>query len=91
MSKKFEEMTREERVADADRPRRIDWYALDICVLVVAKEGYCGDWVAYIKNVLGNNHEEETEGVIAYGSKLSEKIARAIFYHEPWTELRYRL
>lgn len=57
----------------------VNWKALDINVLVVAVKRVEGYWCAYIKNCLGDNHEKELEEVKSWGSKLSEKIALAIF------------
>jgi len=57
----------------------INWKALDIKVLVVAVKRIPGEWCAYIKDTPGNNHEAELEQVKSFGSKLSEKIALAIF------------
>lgn len=56
-----------------------DWRALDMRVLAVAVKRVPGEWCAYIKAVPGNNHEQEIEVVKNYGSKLSEKIALAMF------------
>ena len=57
----------------------INWKALDIKVLVVAVKRVEGYWCAYIKDTPGDSHERELERVLAWGSKLSEEIARAIF------------
>jgi len=88
MSKKFKDMTREERVADSERPRRISWTALDSTVLAVAREGYAGDWACYIRAVKGDCHEIEVEDVIAHGSKASQKLAEFLFSN--FKDLRYR-
>ena len=55
------------------------WKALDIHVLVVASEGYCGDWAAYIGAVDGDSHDFEWQEVLDHGSKLSEKVAEVLF------------
>ena len=73
---------------EATKPRRIDWRALDISVLDVAKEGYAGDWACYIRAVKGDCHEKEVEGVIAYGSKTSKELAELLFPN--FKDLRYR-
>lgn len=57
----------------------INWKALDVKVLVVAVKRVPGEWCAYIKDTPGDNHEAELERVKAWGSKLSEKVALAIF------------
>jgi len=59
----------------------IGWAALDQKVLVVATKRVEGAWAAYCKNVPGKNHMDELEDVCAYGSKLYEPWARAIFPH----------
>ena len=65
--------------ASAIRPRNRRWIALDCRVLVVAAEGYCGDWAAYIGAVEGNSHDEEWEDVLHHGAKLPEKVAVVLF------------
>jgi len=57
----------------------INWKALHTKVLVVAVKRVEGYWVAYIKNVPGESHERELDEVKAYGAKLMESIALAIF------------
>ncbi len=57
----------------------INWKALAQTVLVVAVKRVPGEWCAYIKDTPGESHERELERVRAYGAKLSEKIALAIF------------
>ena len=57
----------------------VDYKALDIHVLVVAVQRVEGAWCAYIKNVEGDDHASEAYVVKAWGSKLSERIALAIF------------
>ena len=52
---------------------------LDTKVIAVAKTRIPNEWVAYIKDVPGNNHELEVVGVMAWGSWLSPDIAKAIF------------
>jgi len=59
-------------------------------VIVVAKAGGAGDWAAYIGGVMGRNHNDEWQAVEAYGNKLPEHIARAIFPGRPWRDLLYR-
>jgi len=56
-----------------------DWRALDTTVLVVAVKRIPGEWCAYIKGVPGNSHEREIQDVKAYGNKLPESVALAIF------------
>ncbi len=66
-------------VQDRIRPRDILWTALDVRVLAVAKEGYVGDWAAYIGAVVGNNREEDVKEVMSNGSKLPQKVAEVLF------------
>jgi len=68
--------------------KRVDWRALDVRVLVVAKEGGCGDWAAYIGAVPGVNHRAEWPEVASNGSKLSEEFARLLF--PDFDDLSYR-
>jgi len=70
--------------------KKMEYRALDSKVLVIAVEGYAGDWSAYIGAVRGERHDEEYLDVADYGNKLSEKIARAIFPYEPWKSLVWR-
>ena len=59
--------------------RRIAWRALDSRVIVVAKEGGCADWAAYIGAVPGFNHDKEWYEVASNGSKVSEEMAKLLF------------
>jgi len=68
--------------------RKVVIAKLDRKVLAVALEGTGYDWAAYIGAVEGANHEAEWEAVLTLGSKLSSKIALAIF--SEFSELRYR-
>lgn len=61
------------------KEREIDWKALDRRVIVVAEEGYAGDWVAYIGAVEGENHEAEWRDVLKHGSKLRFDVATVLF------------
>ena len=61
------------------RPRNMRCRALDCRVLAVAKEGYCGDWAAYVGAVTGTNHDEDLQSVLANGSKLEQKVAEVLF------------
>lgn len=62
------------------RPLRTK-HALAMHVLCVAKtrEDMAGLWCAYCHAVPGINHENEMDYVLAYGDKLSEEIALALF------------
>lgn len=55
------------------------YYPLDMHVLAVAVAGDIGDWAAYVDAVEGENHDIEWQEVAKKGSKLSRKIASAIF------------
>lgn len=57
----------------------ITWRALAQKVLVVATRRVEGAWCAYCDAVPGDSHEAELEEVCAYGSKLHEPVARALF------------
>jgi hypothetical protein len=60
--------------------RRHEYRALDSKVLAVAVQGgHPLEWAAYIGAVPGENHLAEYEAVYRHGSKLSEKVAQAIF------------
>jgi len=48
-------------------------------VLCVAQTRIEGAWSAYCDAVEGMNHDFEAEKVLAYGAKLPEIVARAIF------------
>ena len=56
-----------------------DWRALAQTVLVVAVKRIPGEWCAYIKDVPGEKHERELEDVKAWGAKLPENLALAMF------------
>jgi hypothetical protein len=66
-------------IPDQIRERNRRWIALDCRVLVVATEGWAGDWTAYIGAVPGHVHEREWEEVLHHGSKLPQKIAELLF------------
>lgn len=68
---------------------RSEWMALDMRVLVVAREGGIRDWAAYIGAVPGEDHDLEWEEVARHGSKLSEELARVLF--PSFRRLRYRV
>ena len=53
--------------------------ALHMNVLVVAHTRIEGAWCAYCRPVPGYNHDQEWEGVLNDGTKLSENYARALF------------
>lgn len=53
--------------------------ALASRVLAVAQTRIEGAWSAYIDAVPGMDHEQECQYVLDYGTKLDERIARAIF------------
>lgn len=53
--------------------------ALAARVLAVATTRVVCQWAAYCDAVPGQRHEDEWERVLAYGSKLDEGIARALF------------
>lgn len=59
--------------------RSIKYVALDTRVLAVAATRVEGAWAAYIGPVAGNSHDNEKYEVLQSGTKLPEKIARAIF------------
>lgn len=61
------------------KKKKIRWRALDINVVVVAKEGSTGDWSAYIGAVRGDSHEREWRRVMTDGSKLPQNVAEVIF------------
>ena len=56
-------------------------YSLDLNVLAVATTRIEGTWAAYCGTVPGNSHDREKWAVLQEGSKLPERIARAIFGH----------
>lgn len=62
-----------------EKKRRTRYLALDSKVLVVAMEGYAGDWVAYIGAVPGESHREEWVLVRDHGSKLPKEVAELLF------------
>lgn len=64
------------------------WKALDSRVIVVAVEGYAGDWAAYIGAVAGKDHEEEWKEVEKQGSKLRRELAEFLF--PEFKDLKYR-
>lgn len=53
--------------------------ALDRTVLCAAQTRIHGAWVAYAMAVPGRNHEYEMEEVLLHGSKIPERVARALF------------
>jgi len=68
--------------------KRVTWKALDSRVIVVAVEGYAGDWAAYIGAVEGRDHEEEWKEVERNGTKLSRELAEFLF--PEFKDLQYR-
>jgi hypothetical protein len=62
--------------------------ALDSRVLVVAVEGGCKDFAAYIGAVPGRNFDEESSLVEGEGTKLSMALARFLF--PDFSDLSYR-
>jgi hypothetical protein len=56
-----------------------EWKKLDRNVVVVAMCGCAGDWAAYIGAVEGKHPEEELKAIMDSGTKLSRKVAAAIF------------
>jgi len=64
------------------------WKALDQRVIVVAVEGYAGDWSAYIGAVRGLCHNVEWTEVRDNGSKLSRELAELLF--PEFKDLQYR-
>lgn len=71
--------------ADAPFPFRkliTTWRSLDHQVIVVATERVEGAWCAYIGAVPGYSHLNEWALVRDNGSKLDERVARAIFDRE---------
>lgn len=60
-------------------PVIVNWRALDRRVLVVAVKRVEGAWCAYIGSVPGESHLREVQQVARYGSKLDERLAKAIF------------
>ncbi len=57
----------------------IRYLALDSTVLVVATTRIECAWSAYCDSVSGENHRNEWQRVLSHGSKLDEKVARALF------------
>ena len=57
----------------------IGWLVMSQKVLVVATQGTVGDWSAYIDAVPGIDHKNEIKEVIERGSKVSPRIAAAMF------------
>lgn len=53
--------------------------ALSMRVLVVAKTRVECAWSAYCDAVPGLDHRLETDGVLDYGAKVDEAVARALF------------
>ena len=53
--------------------------ALSRFVLCVARTRIEGAWAAYVKDVLGENHDAEEDGVLRIGTKLQERVARVLF------------
>jgi len=65
-----------------------EYRPLDTKVIVVASQGGRGDdWAAYIGAVKGECHDQEWKDVLEHGTKLSQKIAEAIF---PWWAKNYK-
>ena len=54
-------------------------HALSSKVLCVAKTRIEGAWSAYCDAVPGIKHSDEYHGVLDYGTKLDERVARTIF------------
>jgi len=48
-------------------------------VLIVARTRIEGAWSAYLDAVPGYDHDEEWKGVVRFGLKQPEEIARAFF------------
>ncbi len=53
--------------------------ALSSKVLVVAQTRIICEWAAYCDAVRGIDHRQEWQAVLAYGNKLDEAVARALF------------
>ena len=62
-------------------------YSLSPNVMVVARTRIEGTWAAYVAAVPGQSLEEDESLTLDNGSKLPEKIARAIFEH--FEEMKY--
>ena len=62
-------------------------YSLGPNVMVVARTRIEGAWSAYCAAVQGQSISHDEKFTLDNGSKLPEKIARAIF--EPFEELKY--
>jgi hypothetical protein len=48
-------------------------------VLAAYRTRVMGEWAAYIDTVEGQNHDNEWEEVLRSGTKLPQKVARALF------------
>ncbi len=68
--------------------RELEYCALDVRVLAVAKRGAVGDWSAYVGAVEGKIHSEEAAEVVAKGTKLPRGIAELLF--PGWKTLDWR-
>ena len=67
-------------VSPTNPEKRITYRMLAHDVMVVAHVWpLVGDFRAYIGAVPGKDHDNEIEPVLAYGAKVPEAIARAVF------------
>jgi hypothetical protein len=55
------------------------YYALDRNIIAVATNLPYGGWGAYIGVVAGRDHSQELKGVLQTGTKVRERVARAMF------------
>ncbi|RKZ72459.1 MAG: hypothetical protein DRQ48_00175 [Gammaproteobacteria bacterium] len=61
---------------------QMEWhYAMHMTFLVVAATRIEGAWAAYGGPVPGMRHDQEHEGPLHTGDKLSEDVARVMFPH----------
>lgn len=60
-------------------PPEIRHRALSAYILTVARTRVDGTWAAYVGVVRGLDHRMERHGVLELGTKLDEKVARALF------------
>jgi hypothetical protein len=63
----------------ADWKPFVVYSALHSEVLCVARSRVEMAWAAYCAPVPGENHDEEQDEVLRYGSKLDEDVARVLF------------
>ena len=87
----FEELPREsgmsEQTEGQEWSAKIARYSLSPNVMVVARTRIEGTWAAYVAAVPGQSLSEDEKLTLDNGTKLSEKIARAIF--STFEEMKY--